>query len=203
MRLDSRTQFLGVAKPDLYLLAAEEPFWLNFFKGAAGLWLRLLVVIGIAVTLSTYLNGVVTFLATGFLVLLGFGRWFIFSMAVIPILAPTGPEARFNPGPSDSLRKLIAGEGLGTFNETATATQQVTQGADDVFRWCLRRLLNVLPNMERLSWSEYVGNGFNIPLDDLGLNFLFVAGYLSLWAAGSRHLVVALPMTANNRRTRP
>ncbi|MFL5340851.1 MAG: hypothetical protein ACJ8F7_11945, partial [Gemmataceae bacterium] len=54
VRLDSRTQFLGVAKPDLYLLAREEPFWLNFYKGAAGLWLRLCVVIGIAVTFSTY-----------------------------------------------------------------------------------------------------------------------------------------------------
>jgi ABC-type transport system involved in multi-copper enzyme maturation permease subunit len=189
VRFDSRTQFLGVAKPDLYLLAAEGPFWLNFIKGAAGLWLRLLIVIGIAVTLSTYLNGVVSFLATLFLVGLGFLRSPIVSMAFVPLLIPNSPEARFNPGPSDSLRKLISGEGLGTFTDTQTATQQVTQGADDVFRWCLRRLLNVLPNMERLSWSDYVGNGFNIPLEDLGLNFVFVAGYLSLWAVLGHYLM--------------
>ena len=34
---------------DLYLLDAEGYFGLNFFKGAAGIWFRLCLVIGVAV----------------------------------------------------------------------------------------------------------------------------------------------------------
>ncbi|MFL5342467.1 MAG: hypothetical protein ACJ8F7_20165, partial [Gemmataceae bacterium] len=127
----------------------------------------------------------VTFLATLFFTVLGFGRWFIISMAMVPI----GQPDQFNPGPTDSLRKLITGESLGMASDSTSATQQVTQGADEVFRWCLRRLLNLLPNMERLSWSDYVANGFNIPLDDLGLNLIFVLAYLSLWAAAAHFLM--------------
>src|SRR5207245_1272294 len=67
----SRTQFLGMAKYDLYF-RLDDPdsradswmFGLNFFKGAGGLWLRLCLVIGVAVALSTYLTGVISFLTT-------------------------------------------------------------------------------------------------------------------------------------------
>jgi hypothetical protein len=185
IRCDSRTQFIGVAKHDLYLLAADRNFTMNFFKGALGLWMRLFLVIGIAVTCSTYLNGVVSFLLTFSLTLLGFGRWFIVAMAMVPI----GTDPISNPGPSDSLRKLIANEALGVAPDRTNATQQVTQTVDDVFRWTMRRILNVIPNMERPDWEQYVAKGFDVPWDDLLLNFVFILGYLSLWALLGHYLM--------------
>src|SRR5262249_30886583 len=52
VRCLSRTQFLGMAKYDLYLLDAEQPFWLNFFKGAAGIWFSMVLVIALATVCS-------------------------------------------------------------------------------------------------------------------------------------------------------
>lgn len=178
VRCDSPTQFLGVARHDLYLLASEQPFALNFMKGAMGLWLRLVLVVGVAVACSTYLNGVVTFTVVIFLLLMGFGRWFILLLAMVPF----GGDLQNNPGPADSLRKLIQNEALGAAPDTTNATVKVTQAMDSTFRWGMRRLLNLVPNLERLSWTEYVAKGFNIPLAEVGLNFLGVCAYLFLWA---------------------
>jgi ABC-type transport system involved in multi-copper enzyme maturation permease subunit len=183
VRCDSRTQLLGVKPNDLYFLASEGNFHLNYFKGMAGLWLRLCLVVGIAVTCSTYLNGVVSFLSTLFLVGLGFFRGFIISLALIPFSTDVA-----NPGPTDSLRKLITNESLGTSPENSPA-QQVTVAMDEGFRWCLRRLLNVIPNMERLSWTDYVASGFNVPIEDICLNGLMVGAYLILWALLGHYLI--------------
>ena len=74
VKFESPGQYLGVAKHDFYVLDSEGSFAGNFFKGAAGLWLRLLLVIGVAVTCSTYLSGVIAFVATGFLYIAGLFR---------------------------------------------------------------------------------------------------------------------------------
>src|SRR5204863_8898168 len=162
-RCDSPTQFLGVARHDLYLLASEQPFALNFMKGALGLWLRLVLVIGVAVACSTYLNGVVTFAVVIFLLLLGFGRWFIMLLAMVPF----GGDTLNNPGPADSLRKLIQNESLGAAPDTTNATVNVTQAMDSTFRWNMLRLLNLVPKLELQRWTEYVANCFTICLAKL------------------------------------
>ncbi|MGH7222844.1 MAG: ABC transporter permease, partial [Gemmataceae bacterium] len=74
----SATQYVGMAKYDLYWRlddpyrgSEKAAFALNFYKGAFGLWLRLCLVIGLAVALSTYLSGVISMLVAGILYLLG------------------------------------------------------------------------------------------------------------------------------------
>ncbi|HLW65620.1 MAG TPA: hypothetical protein VKS79_09900 [Gemmataceae bacterium] len=183
VRCDSRSQFLGVAKPDLYLQAADQPFWLNYAKGWFGVFLRLSIVVGIAVTCSTYLNGVVTLLVSGFLVTVGFLRWFLLGIAVMSF-AESG-----TPGPTESFRKLVANEALAAPVDASSPTQQVTQAMDVTFQWFLRRVFNIIPNMERLSWEQYVAKGFNIPLEDMSLNFLFVLAYLGMWAVLGHYLI--------------
>lgn len=184
VRCDSSTQYLGVKQNDLYLLSSEGSFHANYFKGVIGIWLRLCLVVGIAVTCSTYLNGVVSFLATLFLVGLGFFQSAIISLAWMSFSPEMG-----NPGPIDSLRKLATNESLGTAPDTASPTQQVTLAMDEGFRWCLRRLLNVIPNTERLTWTDYVANGFNVPSEDLLMNGLFVGSYLLMWALLGHYLI--------------
>jgi ABC-type transport system involved in multi-copper enzyme maturation permease subunit len=178
VRCDSPTQFLGVATHDLYFLAQDRNFALNFMKGAMGLWLRLILVVGVAITASTYLSGVVTLASAIFVLLLGFGRQFILLLAMVPF----GGDTAGNPGPADSLRKLIQNESLGAAPDSGNATVKVTQAMDSTFRWAMRRLLNLVPNLERLSWTQHVAKGFNIPESELVLNFLGVCAYLFLWA---------------------
>jgi hypothetical protein len=140
-------------------------------------------VLGIAVTCSTYLNGVVTLLVTGFLTILGFLRWFILSIAMVSFMEVG------NPGPTESLRKLVQNESLMLAGDASNPTVQVTQTFDASFQFGFRRFINMIPNMERLTWGQYVGKGFNIPLSDMALNFLFVMGYLSIWAVQAHYLM--------------
>src|SRR5207253_1798603 len=72
-----QTQMLGMARRDLYLLPAVGPFEINFFKGIIGLWFLVLLMLGIALTLSTYLSGAIAWLATLFLFLLGMSLDFL------------------------------------------------------------------------------------------------------------------------------
>ena len=71
--VDSGAQMLGVARRDLYVLADEKLFWPNFLKGVAGMWCAHMLVLGIAVALSTYLSGMIAWPATMFLY--GFGMF--------------------------------------------------------------------------------------------------------------------------------
>src|SRR5262249_27497139 len=77
VKCESNSQYVGMAKYDLYLLDDEGDFRLNFFKCAVGVWLRLCIVIGLAVTASTYLSGVISFLWCMFLLILGYFQDFI------------------------------------------------------------------------------------------------------------------------------
>jgi hypothetical protein len=184
VRCDSPNQYIGVARTDLYLLARERSFYVNFFKGSMGLWLRLAVVIGIAVTCSTYLNGVVSLLATGFLTLLGFFGTFLSQFILMPF-----QNNLANPGPADSLRKLLSNESLGQPPDQANPAHQVAFAMDEVFRWCLRRVFNVVPNLERWDWVMYVQKGFDVPAEDLIWCSISVGGYLALWAVLSHYLI--------------
>jgi hypothetical protein len=40
-----------------------------------------------------------------------------------------------------------------------------------------------------LSWEQYVAKGFNIQLEDMSLNFLFVLAYLGMWAVLGHYLI--------------
>src|SRR5262249_54014659 len=74
VRCESPTQYVGLAKYDLYVRlddpdsgAERRRFAINFFKGSLGLWFRMCLVIGLGVNLSTYLSGVITLMMTGLL----------------------------------------------------------------------------------------------------------------------------------------
>ena len=59
-----RSQFFGVGPADVYLLAREGRFDVNFAKAFAGIWLQMVLTVVIGVTWSTFLSGSVAMLAT-------------------------------------------------------------------------------------------------------------------------------------------
>jgi hypothetical protein len=165
-------QYLGVARHDFYLLAADGDFKWNFFKGAAGLWLRLCLVTGLAVALSTYLSGVISAMTTFFLYAGGGFKDFVQSLA---------EGKNIGGGPAESFRRLINRESLVTQLEQ-TPAGRLAQGTDMVYRWILSRVLDILPDVNRLDWTDYVSEGFNIGTIDMALlHVLLVAIYLLPW----------------------
>jgi ABC-type transport system involved in multi-copper enzyme maturation permease subunit len=179
VRCASKTQYLGVAKRDLYLLDATRGFEQNFFKGAVALWYRLCLVIGVAVTLSTYLSGVISFLTTMFLYLAGL---------LIDYIAQVASGQALGGGPAEALFRLLRREHP-TLKLDDSPTLNVLQSADKVFEWLLGRFLNLVPDVNRYDLTDFVAEGFNISGQELLLRGLLLAGYLVPWIVAAFFLM--------------
>ena len=183
---NDRTQYVGMAKFDLYL-RMDDPdagddqlrFALNFFKGTVGLWLRLVLMIGLAVALSTYFSGVIALLIALMFYIGGIFQEFIAQVA-------EGSNA--GGGPLEALHRLTLNENIVAPIES-TATLKIFQASDVVYRWVIARVLDVIPDVNRFDLSNYVAEGFNIPADQLFLNLLLLIGYLLPWAVLSYYLI--------------
>lgn len=172
VRCEDPAQYLGVAKHDLYLLDRESSFGVNFFKGAFGLWCRICLVIVVAVTLSTYFTGVISLLTT--LLLYAGGLLIDFIKSVAAGGEPGG-------GPLESLIRLGKGATFMTELER-TPTLQVALFLDETFRFTLRLILDVFPNVERFDLTGYVAQGFDIPISQLLVDgFVPLVGYTVPW----------------------
>ncbi len=149
----SGPQLLGVARRDLYVLAAERSFEVNFLKGSIALWMGSCLVLGIALACSTYLSGIISLLATGVLCGLGLFQDFIRSVAL-----GIGSDR----GPFESAYRLAERQGGAVQLDRGSTTVNVIQALDDVFRWWLRLVLNAIPDVTRYDLTAYVASGFDI-----------------------------------------
>jgi len=179
VRCESESQLVGVAPLDLYFLESEGLFWLNFFKGAIGLWCRLTIVIGLAIAASTYLAGVIAALGAFFLFLAGYFQEFIQALAA---------GTNIGGGPFESFTRLVKGVTTATELDKTPGVQASLFG-DRIYRWGLRRFLNVIPDTDRFTWSNYLAQGFNISFDFILLNLLFLAAYMLPWAVLAYYLM--------------
>jgi hypothetical protein len=179
VRCISRTQFVGMARYDLYLLDREQSFMLNFFKGAVGIWFWMVLVVGVSLACSTYLSGVITWICTLFLFLVGLFR--DHAQQVAYGLNQGG-------GPAEALLRLFGRQPVAMPLEQGTVSNVAT-GSDEIWRWFMRRFINVLPDVNFYNFSDWVANGFNVAGGTLSLTLLFLAGYLLLWAVLGYYLI--------------
>jgi ABC-type transport system involved in multi-copper enzyme maturation permease subunit len=182
----SRTQFLGMAKYDLYL-RLDDPnagndqvrFFVNFFKGASGLWFRLCLVIGIATALSTYLTGVISWLTTMFIYLGGLSRDFIESVS---------QQTNIGGGPAVAALRLVKREPLiGELEQTATV--QVATASDSVYRLLLKGIIKLIPDVEIYDLADRVREGFDIPPGMLLTYLVILVGILVPWGLLAYYLM--------------
>jgi hypothetical protein len=185
-RCESPGQFIGVARHDLYFLEAEGSFGLNYFKGAVGLWYRLVIALAIAVTVSTYFAGVLSFLIALFLFIAGFFRDFVQELAF-------GNNA--GGGPLESIVRLVNNT-TPTGELDQTATVKAVQMGDTVFRWGIRRFMNVIPDVDRYGFTEFVAEGFSIGPGYLLLNLITLSAYVLPWLVAAYYLMRAREIAA-------
>jgi hypothetical protein len=173
-------QMVGMARYDLYLRnddaqgRTDTPaFAFNYFKGTLGVWMRLVLVVTVGVCVSTQLGGIISFLLVMLLLLGGLSRSFIQDLANKS--SPGG-------GPVEALFRLV-GRKVVAAELDDTTTTRVARGADDVFSYMMKFVLEVIPDVDRWDYSEHVGNGFNIAVvrQDLLPSFLMLVGYLVPW----------------------
>jgi hypothetical protein len=171
VKCESPGQLLGMAEPDLYLLEANQPFSTNFVKGMVGLWCRLCIVIGLAIACSTYLSGVLSLLITAMIFLFGYGTDHLNDLA---------RNRNVGGGPFQTISQLMRAESPTTpFGDSSSA--KVVLLADRGWAWVVRRIVNVIPDVESFTWTHFVSEGFNVNIEFLVINVLMVIGYLFPW----------------------
>lgn len=172
------SQYIGMARFDFYLRADDDNskldrlwFGLNYLKGAAGLWMQLLLVVTIAVVLSTYFSGVVAFLVTGLLFIMGWCKDFVAQIAF---------GDNVGGGPMESMLRLVRRDALSTKLED-TPVNQAAFRFDELYRGAMRVFLDMFPEMDRFDFTIYVREGFDISWGLMGATFVFLIGYLIPW----------------------
>jgi hypothetical protein len=168
-----------MAEPDLYLLAYEQPFALNYLKGMVGLWCRLCIVVGLAVACSTYLSGVLSLLLAACIFLAGYFTDHLNDVAQNRVIGG---------GPFESMSRLVQAQ-MPTAQPTETTGTRALGLLDEGFAWAFRRVQNLIPDVESFSWSHFVAEGFNINTQYLVLNLLVTFGYLLPWAIAAYYFM--------------
>ncbi len=171
VKCETGGQLLGMAEPDLYLLEYEQPFELNFLKAMVGLWCRLCIIVALAVACSTYLSGILSFLAASFIFLTGYVSDHLNDLAF---------GRNVGGGPLRSLSQLIKAE-QPTAPVGETAGIRVLLYGDQGWAWFVRRFQNLIPDVDSLSWSTFVSEGFNVNTEYLVVNLLVTFGYVLPW----------------------
>ena len=183
---ESPSQYVGMAQYDFYLRldaggSERALFAYNFYKGAFGIWMRLALVIGLSVVLSTYLNGVISLLAVGVLYIGGLCREFVESIA-------RGLNA--GGGPTEAAQRIFKRELTSARPEdSASIADRLVGNSDVAFRWVIKRVLNLLPDIDRFDFTSYVAEGFNVSGSQLGLDLLLLLAYLIPWAVFAFYLL--------------
>lgn len=171
VKCESGGQLLGMAEPDLYLLEYEQPFELNFLKGMVGLWCRLCIIVALAVACSTYLSGILSFLAAGFIFMLGYVGEHLNDLAF---------GRNVGGGPFRSLSQLIKAEQPTTPLSESAGVKALVFG-DQGWAWFVRRFQNLIPDVDSLNWSSFVSEGYNVNTEYLVVNLLVTFGYILPW----------------------
>jgi hypothetical protein len=163
-----RSQFFGMAQPDLYLLAREASVPLNFLKGYFGIWLQMVVITAFGVMWSTFLNGPVAMLATIGTLVGGFCRGFIASLAEGNLAGG---------GTFESLVRLVQHKNVMVKLDKGLGSDAV-DFLDGGVRWVMYVVSTLLPDLGSFSDINYVATGFDVPPEHLLVQGVAALGYL-------------------------
>jgi ABC-type transport system involved in multi-copper enzyme maturation permease subunit len=186
VKCESPGQLLGAAEPDLYLLRSEMPYSVNFLKASVGLWCRLCIIVGMAVALSTYLSGILSLLVTALIFGAGFFTDFIGEVA---------NSRNVGGGPFQSMSQVVKAEQPTAQLSDSAGTKLVLAG-DKGVAWIVRRVQNMIPDVESFSWGNFVAEGFNVSGEYLVVNLLVTLGYLLPWAILAYYLMKSREVAA-------
>ncbi len=173
-------QYFGMAQADLYLRRPQNSwFWLNFAKGYFGIWLLMVLVVGMGVMFSTFLSGPVALIATLAACVAAF---------FVDFLAEVASGRLIGGGPSESLNRMMTQQNMTSELSPGLRTTAL-KWIDSVLEKPLAVFAAVLPDFSRFNFADYVSCGFAINGDVLlqcvarAVGFLlpvFVVGYLFL-----------------------
>ncbi len=182
----SPSQYIGVARDDIYLKTSNGSYSWNFCKGFFGIWMQMVLIVGFGVMFSTFLSGPVAMLGTLATMVLGFfsddiSKLFTAVITNNPKLVPGG-------GPIESLIRVIEQYTI-TLPLEDTRAIEVVKFFDVIVMAFMKAVVEVIPKFGDFSNVQFVADGFNVPATRIleqattGFGFLlalFLVGHLFL-----------------------
>jgi len=158
IQCEESQQYFGMAQPDLYLRASDGWFSANFAKTYFSIWCQMVLVIAYGVLLSVVLSGAVAFICTLGTIVFGIFSWFITDVA--SGIAPGG-------GPTEAAYRIWTQDNLTSRLEESVSPlwSMIMKGFDAVVMFLMSCVVAVVPEYWRFDTSDYVVEGFRIPLN--------------------------------------
>lgn len=176
-------QYLGMARPDLFIRTADLPFESGYFKALACIGLMLLVVTFMGVSVSTFVKGPVATFLTFIVVIVSYSAR-DFMGTIIGDRNALAKAAQYSG--MQQMTKLEGGGVLESIyrivthmNPTtdlpagpATSVMKTIDSGGVNFLWLVYR---ILPNFDYFTQSQqYVANGFDVRFDSCVLGCLMI-----------------------------
>ncbi len=184
-----RGQYFGAAQADLYVRAANRPFWLNFIKGYLGIWLQMMLIISFGVTASTFLSGPIAMLATLGAIILGLSAQFVLgvlggTIQTNPILGPivgvivSEEEAMPGGGPIESLVRLVTQRNIMIELDFPWLPELIIKSLDAAMLGVMLAVTRMLPDFGFFDTTNYLAYGFNINGELIAQQATIMVGYM-------------------------
>jgi hypothetical protein len=158
LRIEARClngeQFLGMARPDMFVRTADRPFAVGFFKAITGVWLQAVVIVMIGVAASCFLKGPVATLMTFAVLIVGQS----FRTMIDKIVSGD----QLGGGPFESIYRMITHLNQTVeldLSKTVTGTIKWTDWFSAQGIWLVQQ---TFPNFAYFGMSPYVAKGFDV-----------------------------------------
>lgn len=163
------TQYLGMSESDLYILASNGDFSLNFMKGLFGVWLQAMILTAIGVFAGTFLSWPVAVLMTFMFWLAGL----FFYTFLLQISAGT----LLGGGPFESLvRELTHNNQMNELSGTAYVI--AAKVLDQLVMPVLSKLAFLIPNISLFDFRNSVANGYAVSNSEVLSTTMLALGYV-------------------------
>ena len=181
IRCEDQGQYFGVAQADVYFRKGDRPFAWNFTKGYLGIWMQMMIVIAFGIMFSTFLSAPVAMMATLATIVMGFFSKKVFDLTASVFMGEGPVEGG---GPVEALIRLITQMNL-TLDLGLGWVNYVVKGCDAVIMFFMWSTAFLLPDYEKLNNVAFVADGYNIPANLCGQQFVVGIVYvLSLTCLG-------------------
>lgn len=148
-------QFLGMARPDLFIRMPDRRFETSFFKSVFGIWLMMVLIVVLGVTSSTFVKGPVATILVFTLILIGTG----FHGFMNDILSGKVRGA----GLLESGIRILSHGNPNAPQKGSLAESDAVRELDKVTKGMLWGVSHIIPNFNTFSFKAYTAKGFDVP----------------------------------------
>jgi hypothetical protein len=178
----SSAQFLGMARPDLFVRLPDRPFAVGYFKSIANIGLMMLMVVVLGVMSGCFLKGPVATMLTLFIVIVGrMAHGFLDSLVTGKVQYHNRHVQFQGAGPIDALYRILTHMTPGVALEDKPLFR-VINWLDNQALTVLWAIRNMFPDFTAFDTTEYSANAFDVPWAEAMLpNLAVAAGYCIPW----------------------